>query len=147
MATFQHILVAIDGSPLSVRAVDVAVSLSKDLLAQLGFVYVVDPGLGAISEGGLPADVLLEDRRQEGRAALQAAVARAQAEPPAWSFLKEGKAAPEILAAAKEWGADLIALGTHGRSGLGRVVLGSVAQAVLHEAPCPVLMIRAGSVG
>ncbi|HLF70653.1 MAG TPA: universal stress protein, partial [Dehalococcoidia bacterium] len=67
---------------------------------------------------------------------------RAKIDPPPWRFLKVGKPAPEIIAAAKEWRADLIVIASHGRSGLGRLVLGSVAQAVVHEAHCPVLIVR-----
>jgi nucleotide-binding universal stress UspA family protein len=53
-----------------------------------------------------------------------------------------GPPAEEILAAAKATGADLIAMATHARSGLGRILFGSVAEAVLHASPVPVLMIR-----
>jgi nucleotide-binding universal stress UspA family protein len=53
-----------------------------------------------------------------------------------------GRPAEEILAAAKATGADLIAMATHARSGLGRILFGSVAEAVLHDSPVPVLMIR-----
>jgi nucleotide-binding universal stress UspA family protein len=53
-----------------------------------------------------------------------------------------GRPAEEILAAAKATGADLIAMATHGRSGLGRILFGSVAEAVLRASPVPVLMIR-----
>ena len=142
MATFTHLLVALDGSPLAARAVDTAVSLARDLQAQLAFVYVIDLGTGPSPEGGLPPGAVLAEIRQDARSTLDAAVAHAPSDPPAWSFLKEGKPATEIVAAAKEWGADLILIGTHGRAGIGRVVLGSVAQAVLHQAPCPVLMIK-----
>jgi nucleotide-binding universal stress UspA family protein len=53
-----------------------------------------------------------------------------------------GPPAEEILAAAKATGADLIAMATHTRSGFGRILFGSVAEAVLHASPVPVLMIR-----
>lgn len=56
--------------------------------------------------------------------------------------LREGDAAAEILQVADEVGADLIVLGTHGRTGLGRVLMGSVAEAVLRRARCPVLTLK-----
>lgn len=142
MASFKRILVAIDSSPLAARAVSVAIELAKSLGSDLAFVNVVNPAEGVAPEGGLPAGVLLEDLRQHARQTLDTALARAEVAPPPWSFLKEGQPASEIVAAAKEWGSDLIVIGTHGRTGLRRVVLGSVAQAVVHEAPCPVLLVR-----
>jgi nucleotide-binding universal stress UspA family protein len=56
----------------------------------------------------------------------------------------EGPVAEQIVEHAQKVGADLIALTTHGRSGLGRLVLGSVADAVVRHAPCPVLLVRIG---
>lgn len=56
--------------------------------------------------------------------------------------LRAGEAAPSILAAAQTHAASLIAVGTHGRKGLGRAMFGSVAEKVLRDAPCPVLAIR-----
>jgi nucleotide-binding universal stress UspA family protein len=56
----------------------------------------------------------------------------------------EGKPADEVIAAAREWTAELIVLGTHGRSGVARAVLGSTAEAVVRHAPCPVVVVRGG---
>jgi nucleotide-binding universal stress UspA family protein len=57
----------------------------------------------------------------------------------------EGDAATSILQAAKETACDLIVMGTHGRSGLGRLALGSVAEQVVRKAPCPVLLAKAST--
>jgi nucleotide-binding universal stress UspA family protein len=56
--------------------------------------------------------------------------------------LREGDPATEILALAQEIGCDLIVIGTHGRTGVGRLLMGSVAEAVLRRAPCPVLTVK-----
>ncbi|HEX4180354.1 MAG TPA: universal stress protein, partial [Caulobacteraceae bacterium] len=58
------------------------------------------------------------------------------------SFTPEGHPAEEIVAAAQAWSADLIVIGSHGRSALTQVLLGSVAEAVMRNAPCPVLVVR-----
>ena len=58
------------------------------------------------------------------------------------THVRRGTPQDEILAAAKETGADLIAMSTHGRSGLGRLLFGSVAEGVLHRADVPVLLMR-----
>lgn len=65
--------------------------------------------------------------------------------PPLEVEVRAGAPAREILRAAKVLDAELIAVGTHGRSGLKRLVLGSVAEAVLRDAPCPVLVVRAAT--
>jgi nucleotide-binding universal stress UspA family protein len=57
--------------------------------------------------------------------------------------LEEGDTATQILRVAQETGCDMIVLGTHGRTGLGRLLMGSVAEQVLRMAPCPVLTVRA----
>jgi nucleotide-binding universal stress UspA family protein len=66
---------------------------------------------------------------------------------PVESVVREGDAAAEILRAAEELRCDLIVMGTHGRTGLGRLLMGSVAEAVLRRAPCAVLAIRAALPG
>ena len=58
-------------------------------------------------------------------------------------LLREGNPVPEILRTAQENGADLIVMGTHGRTGVRRLLMGSVAEAVLRKAPCPVLTVKA----
>lgn len=136
---FKRILVAIDGSALSAHAADVAINLSNALSAELAFIFVVVPVPPA---DGLPAAELLEVLRKEGHDTLAAAIARVHVDPPPWQFLREGKPATEIVAAAKEWDAGLIVMATHGRSGVGRAVLGSTSDGVVHHAPCPVLLVR-----
>jgi nucleotide-binding universal stress UspA family protein len=61
----------------------------------------------------------------------------------ALEFVPVGGSATEIAKAAKEWPADLIVIGSHGRSGVKRALLGSVAEGVMRHAPCPVLVVRA----
>src|SRR5688572_18186977 len=85
----------------------------------------------------------VESRRKEAEAYLEpvAAALRAKGVETSWA-IRRGRPADEILAAAKESGADLLAMATHGRTGLGRLLFGSVAEAVLRHAPVPVFMIR-----
>jgi nucleotide-binding universal stress UspA family protein len=63
--------------------------------------------------------------------------------PPAERRLEEGDPATEICRVANEAGCELIAIGTHGRTGLGRLLMGSVAEQVVRRAPCPVLTVKA----
>ena len=113
-----------------------APSLAAALKAQAALVYVVDPSLAFVPDSGVPAAEWLATLKREGQSFLAAAAQRT-VEPPAWQFLREGKAADEILAAAREWEADAIVIGTHGRSGVSRVVLGSTAESVVRQRAVP----------
>ncbi len=140
--TFRRIMIALDESALSAHAMDVGIALAAALRAEVALIYVVDPGLAYTAQAGIPPAVLLADLKREGHALLAAAVERTGGTPPPRQFLHEGHPGREIVAAAREWEAELIVLGTHGRSGLTRVVMGSTAEEVLRHAPCPVVVVR-----
>ncbi|HSD11680.1 MAG TPA: universal stress protein [Candidatus Binatia bacterium] len=81
-------------------------------------------------------------RNGGARARRSGILARIDASSPVESFLCEGSPAEEILATARAWNADLIIIGSHGRTGLARIVMGSVAEQVVRHAPIPVLVVR-----
>jgi nucleotide-binding universal stress UspA family protein len=134
-------LIAVDESAIAAHAIAVGRELAAALKAQEALVYVVDPTLAFQPDSGIPAAEWIATLKGEGQAFLATAAQRT-GEPPAWQFLREGKPADQILAAAREWDADVIVIGTHGRSGISRLVLGSTAEAVVRHAPCPVLVIK-----
>ena len=101
----------------------------------------MEPALAFEPDGGIPAGESLATLKRECQAFLAAAAQRS-GEPPPWQFLRERKPADEILAAAREWEADAIVIGTHGRSGMSRLVLGSTAESVVRQALCPVLVVK-----
>ena len=150
---FRNLLVAFDGSPPSLRGLKAAVALARDQEATLHVVHVIDQSSIALSYEGeiyLPpsyVDAAIEGLRETGRKVLAKAEALARREDQAIRPLlvtTRGEAVAEaILRAVKKTHADLIVLGTHGRRGLRRVVLGSDAEAVLREARVPVLVVRA----
>src|SRR5574341_2290068 len=135
-----RVLIALDGSALAAHAVEVGMGLVQALGAEAALVHVVDPKLATAPEGGIQAAELFADLKRTGQALLTAAATRLAGTVPPWQFLREGPPAREIIAAAREWHADLLVLGTHGRSGLARMVLGSTAEAVVRHAPCPVVV-------
>jgi nucleotide-binding universal stress UspA family protein len=104
--------------------------------------HVLEPMPPQVIEGTAVLDDI-EARRREAEEYLApiAAALRSQGVDTAWS-IRRGRPAEEILAAARESGVDLIATATHGRTGLGRLIFGSVAEAVLRHALVPVFMIR-----
>ncbi len=79
------------------------------------------------SETGVPADQQWALLRSDGRALLAAARAAIPGDPHLWEFLREGTPWKEIVESAGEWSADIIVVGTHGRTGVGRLVFGSTA--------------------
>ena len=141
MATvqIQRILVALDGSPNSERALDYGADLARRLNSQLGLVTVADP-LPAIGTEMIPNVSLLEELRKEARDTLDIAAKRF--DPPPARFLRDGRPDFEVCHCAQEWKASLLVIGTHGRTGLQRVLMGSVAEHIVRHAPCPVLVVR-----
>jgi nucleotide-binding universal stress UspA family protein len=139
--TFKHILIAIDESPLSAHAVEVAASLATAVQGDIGLVHALDMSPVAGAEG-IPAAEVVNELKQDGRNLMERVASRLPLTKTAWHFLREGSPAEQIVATAKEWGADLIVMGSHGRSGVTRLFLGSVADKVLRSATCPVLLVK-----
>jgi nucleotide-binding universal stress UspA family protein len=138
---FHRVLIALDESALAAHACDVGAGLARALHAQTALVYVVDRTLAYAPDGGVPLADMLAALKREGQAFLASAAQRL-GDPPPWQFLKEGKPADEVIGAAREWQADLIVIGTHGRSGVSRLMLGSTAESVLRHATCPVMVVK-----
>lgn len=144
---YKRVLVPVDGSATSVRGLQEAVKLVKDQGATLRLVHVVDEFL--LDSTHLPAvdyDAFRKSRREAGQRTLaqMLAIAREQG-IEAESLLLEtvaGRAADLIVDAARHWSADLIVMGTHGRRGIQRLLMGSDASLVVHRSPVPVLLVR-----
>ncbi len=146
---YQRILVAVDGSAPSDRALREALRLAGDQGAALRAVHVVDFGvlLASWSDAALLDIERLEDSlRESGAAILEAARSSVEdASVPLETVLLEtdaGDPARAILDEAQRWGADLIVMGTHGRRGLTHLLLGSVAEGVVHASWLPILLLR-----
>ena len=149
---FKQILVAIDGSATGNRGLAAAVDLASSRAATLTIVHVVDDmqSVSFIGDMGyVPADYVdkvIDDLRARGRKVLAKAESVARdASVDVKSMLVEtrgGTIADAILAQARKVRADTIVLGTHGRRGLRRALMGSDAEAVLRDARVPVLLVR-----
>ena len=141
--SFQRILIAVDSEPIAVHAADLGLELAGLLGAQVAFIHVVDPQLNFAPESGIPADELIARAAEDGKRLLAGFRERIKAQLQCFEFLEVAKPASAIVDAAKRWPADVIVIGSHGRGGLPRAVLGSVADAVIRHAPCPVLVVKA----
>ena len=141
--SFKRVLLALDESPVAAHAAGVGVDMAKALGTELALIYVVEPGQAVPPESSVPAPDLIALAEQDAKRFLADFRRRSLLEPPALEFIAVGKPATEIVRAAKEWSADVIVVGTHGRHGVERMFLGSVAEAVMRHAPCSVLVVRA----
>lgn len=143
---FKHILVPVDGSATASQAVTKAAELAKALGSQVTAVYVIDPypftGVGADFAYG--QSQYLTAATAEANGALEAVkTAMQSAGVPVETALCEGHAVHEgILSTLEKTGADLIVMGSHGRRGLEKLMLGSVTQRVLGVVHVPVLVVR-----
>ena len=147
MSQFRRILLASDFSPASRPAFRRALGLARANRASLTIVHVYSIIIPMMGEGyATPqvydkwmADVRADAQRRLGRLVAQARKSGVRAK----GLVLEGIPHDRIVRAARSTRADLIVLGTHGRTGLSRVFLGSVAARVVTLAPCPVLTVRA----
>jgi len=140
MRATRTILHPTDFSDYSDTAFRLACSLARDYGAHLVVMHVADLPLAVAAEGVLMAPPPMVDLVQ-----LRERLEQLPPRDPQVSMeclLVQGDPAEEILRAAEKTEADLIAIGTHGRTGLGRVLMGSVAEQVVRKATCPVLTVK-----
>lgn len=144
---YQHILVPIDGSATSDRALQEALELARQQNAQVRLIHIVEDILLPETEAFLDYAALQEVIKRNGRNMLARAEAMAQRAgvrtEVALLETSGERIASMIVAEAQHWPADLIVIGTHGRSGFNHLLFGSVAEGVVRTAQTPILLIRA----
>lgn len=145
---YENILVAVDGSEASNRALTEAVRMAKLARARLTAVYVIDQSGAFTYAGACDPHLLTDAARQVGRSLLNDAIARmSEFNVPGHSEIIETLGIAEDIASCiaryvDAHGVDLVVMGTHGRRGMRRMVLGSVAERFVRQSPCPVLLVR-----
>jgi nucleotide-binding universal stress UspA family protein len=141
--SFTKILIAVEDGPIAAHAIDVGIELANALKAQVALIRVTSPPNSDGADAGISTRELLSQAKRADQRVLEGVRERLLLPPSVLEFLPVGDPAIEIVKAAREWPADLIVVGSHGRQGVSRMLLGSVAEAVTRHAPCPVLVIRA----
>jgi nucleotide-binding universal stress UspA family protein len=145
MLSWKRIFCAVDFSPPSRRALRVAADLAARVDAKLTVLHVRDvPSVPIAELAAAPPPDAVERARYEAARLLESARLEAEALAPGRvaAELLEGEPAWEVVKYAASRGADLLVVGTHGRTGVRRFMMGSIAERVLREAPCPVLAVR-----
>ena len=144
MTLFRKILVPVDGSSISGQALDLAIALAREHHSQLRALHVIDE-LGYLSSYEYSAELLATARRQGLDLLEKTRQAATQAEVPIDTRLVDqpGQRLGQTVAdEAATWGADLVVVGSHGRRGVGRVLLGSGAEQIVRLSSVPVLTVR-----
>lgn len=145
---FKHIVIATDGSPASQNAAQLAVGLARAHGSKLTAIFVVDPypylGVGEINPQGFQAYMSAAQAQASEAHAKVDALCKAGDKPVDLEvrLVEEVGAASGIVQTASAIGADLIVLGSHGRGGIARLMLGSVSTKVVAESKVPVLVAR-----
>jgi len=143
---YDKVLIPVDGSDVSNHAASEGFSLAKLLGSEVILLYITDMAVLTIPDAELgvsDVEAIRESFRGQGDRVIKSlmdAASAAGVTPRA--LMVEGDVHEEIIGAAEREKADLIIIGTHGRRGLNRLLLGSVAESVARRAPCPVLLIR-----
>ncbi len=143
---YQRIMVAVDGSETSQRGLQEAINLANDQNAKLAIVHVIDIvvvfGAGQFPGAYIEAtrDLAHETIAHARKSALAAGI---EPEIQSPEIVSSGYHVAETIAdAARDWKADLLVVATHGRRGVSRLLIGSVAERVVRLATCPLLLVR-----
>jgi nucleotide-binding universal stress UspA family protein len=152
MTAIARIVVPVDFSTHADRAIDYAVMLGQQFGACVELFHVVEDPFGS---GGWGSEVYVSDLDGLRARALEESKRRLEARRsmipapglPLVATVRMGHVAQTIVDYAKDVGADLIVMGTHGRTGLAHFIIGSVAERVVRVAPCPVLTVGGAFAG
>jgi nucleotide-binding universal stress UspA family protein len=140
--SYHKILIAVDSSPYSMSAAKKGFELAHQLSAAIGLIFVIDKSKESMNaELGITFEqsqtVLLKQAEEN----ISQLIKMYDGMEEIMRFTPEGSPQKEIINIAKEWGADLIVMGTHGRTGLTHLLVGSVAEYVIKHAGIPVMVI------
>jgi nucleotide-binding universal stress UspA family protein len=145
---YKRVLVPLDGSPLAEAIIPFLVEIAGPLDMSIVLLRVLEPVPVAVVEGVRQTMIdISETRRRDAEAYLESVASTLKRRGISTSYdVRTGRPDVRILEAARDISADLVAMSTHGRSGLGRLLFGSVAEQVLRHAEVPVFMMRQAEV-
>jgi nucleotide-binding universal stress UspA family protein len=150
---YQRILVPVDGSATSSRGLAEAIELAKSAGGILRVMHVIDEpfmAFGVDGFSGAPGEIV-ELMQQAARRIVDEACTTVRAAGVTCDSVIgdtfDGRVCNLVVSAAKDWHADLIVIGTHGRRGVDRLMMGSDAEQILRLAPVPVLLVRGAEPG
>ncbi len=138
---YEEILVPTDGSPTAEAALEHAVDIARRYDARIHALYVVDTNVYTTLETG--TDMVIRALEDEGQKAVERVESAAEAaDLRVTSSVVTGVPSRDIVSYARDHDVDLVVMGTHGRTGLDRYILGSVAERVVRRADVPVMTVH-----
>lgn len=139
--SYEKILIAVDSSEYSMKAARKGLELAHQLNAKAALVFVVDitKATGSIDAGILPQEAIIV-LKKEAEQTLDELAAMYNGKE-LMKFMPEGHPTEDIIQTAETWQADLIVMGTHGRTGLKHLLMGSVAEHILRHSKIPVMVV------
>lgn len=139
---FHKVLIAVDDGPSAEKIALAGYELGQQLNAEIALLTVVDTRF-LLTEGVVTPKEMAELIKANAIKNQQVLIENVFKASKVWTFSEEGKPSEVILSVADEWEANLLVVGTHGRSGLAHLLMGSVAEHVLRHAKIPVFIVPA----
>lgn len=140
MKNMKKIIIAVDNDPTSEKIALNGFQLGLQLKAEIALLSVVDLTL-LITDGAVTpkefADIAINDYKKNQQMLIETVFK----DHKVWTFVEEGIPYEVILKVSKEWGADIIVLGTHGRTGFSHLIMGSVAEKIIRHSEIPIFII------
>ncbi len=138
--SYRKILIAVDNGPTAEKVAINGFLLGQQLKAEIALVSVVETTF-LMADGGITFNDMAEMTKADVKNNQQLLIDRIFSGYKAWTFIEEGITHEMILKVADDWEADLIVLGTHGRTGLSHLLMGSVAEMMVKHSIKPLLII------
>jgi len=137
---YRKILIAVDDSAIAEKVATTGYQLGQQLNAEIAVLSVVDNTF-LMTDGGVTPNEMAEIIKNNFKKSQQLLIDKVFKNCKVWTFVEEGKPYEMILKIATEWEADLIIIGTHGRTGLSHLLMGSVAENVVRHSKIPIMVI------
>lgn len=139
---YRKILIAVDNGPTAEKVATNGFLLGQQLKAEIALVSVVETTF-LMADGGITFNDMAEMMKADIKKSQQMLIDKIFNGYKAWTFIEEGITHEMILKVAAQWDADLVVLGTHGRTGLSHLLMGSVAEMMVRHSIKPLLIIPA----
>lgn len=136
----KKILITVDNSPAAEKIAATGFQLGLQLNADIALLSVIDTKF-LLTDGGVSPKEIAEEIRRDFKKVQQMLIEKIFKENKIWTFVEDGNPYEVILKVADEWNANIIVLGTHGRTGLSHLLMGSIAEKVIRHSTKPLFVI------
>lgn len=142
--SYQKILITVDDGPSAEKVASEGFRLCKQLNAEIALLSIVDSVI-LVTNGAITPREMTDMTKNDFKKSHRLLIDKIFKDYKVWTFIEEGTPYEKILKVAEEWQADLIVLGTHGRTGLSHLLMGSVAEKVIRHSTKPLFIVPSKS--